>query len=143
METLIQKVCVEELAMSDTETLRKIQASLEPKPIQTSSDKSKEKKDLSAVDFTQALLELPKLMGQLKSLVDATKHETDYIAVITKLDADIQKNLAETRQNLKETQQLKTALEARVKQLEVSDAMFKQLMTRVSTVLDGLEKLLR
>ena len=129
--------------MDTDQTLQEIQESLQPKPQPKPKAKPTTGKPAAAVDLTQALLKLPLMLTELQKLTFEKQREADAVVALQNLELTVQKLLVATETNLKLAASVDARLKRRVDSLDVVEAKWQLVITRVSNMLDELERVLK
>jgi hypothetical protein len=129
------------MIMSADQTLQNLRESLNRPSLSPTKPKQQPQESTTIAD---ALLKtLPEVAMQLKLLQETKQQEVDALAVISQLDFDIKQIASLSKQNMKSTETLNNTIATRLTQIDRMDIEWRNLINRISAVLDELEAVLK
>lgn len=128
--------------MSVEQQLTEMRQALHKPPTPSSTAVGQQKQAASAVDFTQAIMELPKILPLLKTLVDEKQKENFYAQNLTRLDVDMRQMVNKVNANIESITSLQHDVKTRIDNFTLLEAKYTRMIERVNNVLSQLEKYL-
>ena len=122
--------------MNNTQALETLRKSLEPK------QQPKLPQLKKAVTLADAMLKIPELNTSIQQLLNIRQSEVDTLKIIEKFDFSIQNLVSQSKHNLTRIDEVNQKVASRLKQFDLFEAKFNNMIKRVNTTLDSINRVL-
>lgn len=129
--------------MSAEATLKEISESLKPKPAKHVRYDALKVKTFILSTVVPILFEGLNICDDIISYLDKQPHERELMVKFDSVAVDIKRLATKFDGNLKKIDSVQEGLQERINRFDLLEAKYSQMITRVQSVLDELERVLR